>query len=163
MIDSGIIKALKCCSVPNAEACSECPLFPLQYPECMVTKSKNALDLIYHQNEEIEGLNRHISKLNDHINILCEDKEKLVSQRDEYICRLAERINYSSQPLIVSIPELTDVVRTYIKFEAVKEFARELITNLDGDIEAYANAGHSLNVYEWLISYMTNKGVIEND
>ena len=48
-----------------------------------------------------------------------------------------------------------------IKAEAVKEFAKELMYNLDGDIEAYANAGHSLNVYAWLKGYLVCKGAIK--
>lgn len=58
-----------------------------------------------------------------------------------------------------------DIGKMYseIRAEAVKEFAKELIINLDGDIEAYANAGHGLNVYEWLVSYMNSKGAIENE
>lgn len=45
--------------------------------------------------------------------------------------------------------------------DGIKEFAKELMYNLDGDIEAYANAGHGLNIYEWLISYLVSKGAIE--
>lgn len=60
------------------------------------------------------------------------------------------------------IGSLEDDIQT-AKSEAIKEFAKELIINLDGDIEAYANAGHGLNIYEWLVSYMNSKGAIENE
>lgn len=50
-----------------------------------------------------------------------------------------------------------------IKSEAVKEFAKELIFNLDEDIAAYANVGHGLNVYEWLYSYLRSKRAITEE
>lgn len=48
-----------------------------------------------------------------------------------------------------------------IQRDAVINFANELMCNLDGDIETYANAGHSLNVYVWLKSYLESKGAIK--
>lgn len=60
------------------------------------------------------------------------------------------------------IGSLKDDIQT-AKSEAIREFAEELIINLDGDIEAYANAGHGLNIYEWLVGYMNSKGAIENE
>lgn len=42
----------------------------------------------------------------------------------------------------------------------MKDFVEELKINLDGDIEAYHNAGHDLNIYKWLMCYLESK--IEN-
>lgn len=45
--------------------------------------------------------------------------------------------------------------------DGIKEFAEELMFNLDEEIGAYANAGHGLNVYEWLYNYLRSKGIVK--
>ena len=69
--------------------------------------------------------------------------------------RLKEIVNDATKNIELQVED--------IRANAIKDFAKELIINLDGDIEAYANAGHGLNVYEWLVSYLNSKGAIENE
>lgn len=57
---------------------------------------------------------------------------------------------------IAESPILGKLVHVW-KNEAIKEFAKELMFNLDEEIGAYSNAGHSLNVYAWLNAYMSEK------
>lgn len=58
---------------------------------------------------------------------------------------------------------VAEVSRENIKNKAIKDFTKELMQNLDGEIEDYANAGHSLNVYAWLNYYLRSKGAIETE
>lgn len=45
--------------------------------------------------------------------------------------------------------EVSKKIEKEIKSEAIKE----LMFNLNGDISAYSNAGHDLDVYAWLQNY----------
>ena len=99
---------------------------------------KEALDLIERQQAEIDRLNIDLKAMRGAANSYKAHYEELKSENFETI----------------------KILKT-AKSEAVREFAEELMYNLDGDIEAYANAGHGLNVYEWLKSYLVSKRATE--
>ena len=74
----------------------------------------------------------------------------MVCEQRELIIENAKLITLNwGNPLVVAI-----------KSEAIREFAKELMQNLDGEIEDYGNAGHSLDVYAWLNYYLRSKGAI---
>lgn len=133
MNDAEIIKALECCSTTKGGNCKECPFYAYEESECQQKAINEAHELSQRQQAEIERL-----------------KKIQQRQADLIIEERGRRYELTSQ-------------FTIARAETIKEFAKELIINLDGDIEAYANAGHGLNVYEWLVSYLNSKGAIENE
>jgi hypothetical protein len=134
MNDAEIIKALECCCTTKGGGCKECPLNDYEDTDvCQLKVTTEAYKLIQRQQAEIEKL-----------------KKIQQRQADLILEERGRRYELSSR-------------FTTAKSEAIREFAKELIINLDGDIEAYANAGHGLNVYEWLVSYLNSKGAIENE
>lgn len=135
MTDAEIIKALKCCSNDDNEVCvNNCPLYKTE--ECCEELPELALDLIRRQQAEIEELkNKPPFALMKYSK---KDLEAIVAKKFEDI----------------------EIDINKVISEAVREFAVELLYNLDVDIETYANAGHGLNVYGWLKGYLVNKEVI---
>lgn len=143
MTDNEIIKALECCT---KQGCSdnetkECPLKP--YEDCSTRLAINALDLINRQKAEIARLQKTQDDIDNFARDLCE--ERVLKGK-----------------AIADFEDLQEYIRKE-KSEAIREFAKELMCNLDGDIGAYTNAGHILNVYEWLYSYLRSKGTIKEE
>lgn len=95
-------------------------------------------------------LERAVDILN--VNVICSPKATEFKEAVDVV-KLALR---QSVEFIPNSKDIEDIQR-----DAVINFANELMCNLDGDIETYANAGHSLNVYAWLKSYLESKGAIK--
>lgn len=61
-----IIKALECCTNPDVDSCSKCPIYPLSLnmtqTECMETAMRNALALIKSQDEQVFKLENRIAE-----------------------------------------------------------------------------------------------------
>lgn len=142
MTDSEIIKALECCKTSNVY-CYDCPLEDIAAIQnievCQDKLITEAYKLIDRQKAEIERLNIDLKAMRGAANPWKAEVQRICKREFDNI----------------------EVDIEAIKSEAVREFAEELMYNLDGDIEAYANAGHGLNVYEWLKSYLVSKGAIE--
>ena len=141
MTDAEIIKALEYC-VNHKECADDCPCIIAEKP-CVLNTPIKLLNLIKRQREDIEKLTTQNVKLKKCFTIEFDDN------------KLKKIVKKTVDRIIIDIKQA--------ETEAIKEFAEELIINLDGDIEAYANAGHGLNVYEWLVSYLNSKGAIENE
>ena len=140
MTDNEIIKALECCLILHK--CDECPCdFDTNGKTFCKDLGLKIFDLIKRRQIYIERLQEYYRRYND----LEEETEELRIE-----------VEYARE----KISQMEEFIIT-TKSEAVREFAEELMYNLDGDIEAYANAGHGLNVYEWLKSYLVSKGAIE--
>ena len=56
-----IVKALKCCNVPNGRACSECPYYEVG-SKCITQRNKDAVELILELIEEKNKLNKSLEK-----------------------------------------------------------------------------------------------------
>ncbi len=84
----------------------------------------------------------------------CECKDILLSKLSDLINRQKAEID-----------QFADIGKMYseVRAEAIRDFAEELIFNLNEDISAYSNAGHGLNVYSWLTNYLISKGAIKYD
>lgn len=136
MTDNKIMKALSNISY-GGHSCIECEHRIDKGEERCGLKgcyiARNALDLINRQKIELERSRELLEMAEKAMKIANEDADLM---REQYKC---------------------------VKAEAIREFAEELMFNLDGDIEAYANAGHGLNVYEWLYSYMRSKRAIKEE
>ena len=143
MNDAEIIKALECCS--NTQFCAvdtpNCPLGDVLM--CRSVLAKKAHDLIKRQQAEIEKLTTQNVKLKKCFTIEFDDN------------KLKKIVKKTVDRITIDIKQAEN--------EAIREFAKELIINLDGDIEAYANAGHGLNVYRWLKAYLVSKEVIKEE
>lgn len=86
------------------------------------------------------------------VNVICSPKASKFREAVEVV----ELYLRQSVEFIPNSKDIKDIQR-----DAVINFANELMCNLDGDIEAYANAGHGLDVYGWLISYLESRGAIK--
>lgn len=145
MTDKEIIKALECCSTPHTEVKCHC-CKSTNGDICNKLNPTIILDLIHRQQEEIN----HFVEANKMVVDL--KTVKTDKTEDEILKRLlTQRVEF--------IPNNKDIED--IQMDAVINFANELMCNLDGDIEAYVNAGHSLNVYGWLKSYLVSRGAIK--
>lgn len=102
-----IKKALECCKRDfSMRNCLDCPYNKENSAKCMSFMIKDALDLINHQQAEIERLNKqnetlHKRYLNKHT-AYCELEEELEETKSEAIKEFAERlknlIRFSNQP-----------------------------------------------------------------
>ena len=145
MTDKEIIKALECCHSTKG-GCKDCPLNYRRSADCVDYLEENALDLIRRQQEKIN----HFAEANKMVVDL--KTVKTDKTEDEILKRLlTQRVEF--------IPNNKDIED--IQMDAVINFANELMCNLDGDIETYANAGHGLDVYGWLKSYLVSRGAIK--
>ena len=172
MTDNEIIKALECCKSSNdLTACWKCPALKLKDNICgdCSTKISNGimdatLDLINRQNAEIDRLKNELHGKVDYIH---EQREVIDDLKDKYNKKgLTLNIAVDKEQIEKSVQEC---MRDYelqingIRNGEINEFAEELIFNLEEDIGAYANAGHTLNVYQWLYSYLRSKGAIKEE
>ena len=143
MTDKEIIKIMECCAKDEA-ACVECPFF-YEDVDCNSSLIKMLYGVISRQQAEINQF-AEANKMVVDLKTVKTDKTE-----DEILKRLlTQRVEF--------IPNNKDIED--IQMDAIINFANELMCNLDGDIEAYVNAGHSLNVYGWLKSYLVSRGTI---
>lgn len=129
--DEQIKKALKLCQ--TVECTKECPLYEA---DCISADAleKHALDLINRQEAEIERLKAENEQLGND-----------VDRKLKYIYELEAKIeNHKDECLTIYARGL---------YEGETEAIKELMFNLKGDISAYSNAGHDLDVYAWLQNY----------
>jgi hypothetical protein len=116
MTDNEIIKALKCCANLCEDGCNGCYLVPSESKDayCMDKLTKDAIDLINRQKEEI-------SKKDIEIDILIRKKEDLSDE--------VERLGDSNKRLkeAVGLMLNNDNGVELIKTEAYKEFAEKLL------------------------------------
>lgn len=160
MTDNEIIKALECCV--NNQYCWLCVLKDREDDCYDILKS--ALDLINRQKAEIDRLKNELHGKVDYIH---EQQEVIDDLKDKYNKKgLTLNIAVDKEQIEKSVQEC---MRDYeLQFNGIRngeinEFAEELIFNLEEDIGAYANAGHTLNVYQWLYSYLRSKGAIKEE
>lgn len=91
-----VMKALECCSNPNVDACSKCPIYPFslnwtQY-ECMETAIRHALALLREKDEEIDRLKEKADRNFENLKAVLEERR---SERAEAITEFAERLKAS--------------------------------------------------------------------
>ena len=112
--DKEIIKALECCSSPNAN-CEDCPCFN---KDCIST-TPYVLDLIKSQQAEIEALTEDTLCLRDTL----EENERLRAEI-ERLSNSAKQWEETAKDLLLS--------KEKAKAEAIKEFAKMLKERLKG-------------------------------
>lgn len=132
-----VIKGLECC---RHSFCCDCP-YEKYSENCTDKLITEAHRFVKHQQEDIEKLAAQNVKIKKCFTIEFDDD------------KLKKIVKKTVDKITIDIKQAEN--------EAIREFAEELIINLDGDIEAYANAGHGLNIYEWLKYYLVSKGAIK--
>lgn len=137
MTDNEIIETLEFCSEYSCSdtLIKECPLKP--YEDCLTRLAINALDLINRQKVEIARLQKTQGDIDNFARDLCE--ERVLKGK-----------------AIADFEDLQEYIRKE-KSKAISAFAKELMYNLDGDIEAYTNAGHILKLFAKICQYTLNK------
>lgn len=87
-----VMKALECCSNPDVDACSRCPIYPFSLnwtqEECMETAIRYALALLREKDAEIERLHASCTELTRKC-------ANLHAARAEAITEFAERLKAS--------------------------------------------------------------------
>ena len=139
MTDNEIIKALECCS-NGLDGCRECPAKEHNL-ECGNVLKFRALNLINRQKAEIARLKQTQDDIDNFARSLCE--ERVLNGK-----------------AISDFEDLQEYIRKE-QSKAVKEFADQLITDLNEDIENYTKAGQRHEITDdidgWLKYYIRAK------
>lgn len=137
MTDNEIIKALECCSKHHNTCGTCCPMDSIcnNVRDCLITLSKNALDLINRQNAEIERLEK---KANTPFAKFTFDDNKLKEIVADAIGNIEFNLNS-------------------VKSEAIKEFAERLKENCYtySDICGYQSTVVDVNQIDNIVKEMT--------
>ena len=155
-----IIQALETCQTDKA--CTSCPYYAPTNMKCISQLASDASSLIKRQKAELEMLKKRIQHLLQSNFIASFDEKAPDGSYKRNIVEADSCVKTENEVREIAKATILPMIKQ-TRTEAIKEFAEELIINLDGDIGAYANAGHGLNVYEWLVSYLNSKGAIENE
>lgn len=142
MTDNEIIKALECCVLKENCAVFSCGLCPYETNyECIGTMLQDTLNLINYQKAEIARLQQTQNDIDNFARSLCEGRV----------------LNGKS---ISDFEDLQEYIRKE-QSKAVKEFADQLITDLNEDIENYTKAGQRHEITDdidgWLKYYIRAK------
>jgi hypothetical protein len=115
MLDNMIIKPLECCGEIDGKYCNTCAY--QHENECVISLSRNALDLINRQKAEIESLNEKEQVL---IFQLYEERKKAIKEfaerlkKSAFDCDVSFGFGKEHYTKVVTVIEIDDLVKEMV-------------------------------------------------
>lgn len=149
--DEEIIKAVECCSEPCC-VCDECPLYCVGVNCSSFELHRYALNLINHQNAEIESLKSELS--NTRRKALLEAASKFAGHSNYHGDTILCKLICMAEGKDVGIAKPLDI--SEIKAEAIKEFAERLKNKIKTECNPYGKPTFDYDTSISIMRYIDN-------